>query len=53
MLFVEREDIFEMFEHTTQSEKISYELSEGTPEEFFPMDGLLDEQESSYILFKV
>lgn len=53
MLMIEREDIIEMFEHTTQSEKMAYELSGEKPEEFFPMDGLLDEQESTYILFRI
>ncbi len=53
MLMIEREDIIEMFEQSTRSEQMAYELSGGNPDEFFPMDGISDEQESTYILFKV
>jgi len=53
MLMIEREDIIEMFEQSSRSEQMAYELSGYNPDEFFPMDGALDEQESTYILFKV
>ena len=53
MLMIEREDIIEMFEQSSRSEQMAYELSGDNPDEFFPMDGALDEQESTYILFKV
>ena len=53
MLMIERQDIIEMFEHSTHTETIAYELSEMDPEKFFPMDGASDDQESTYILFKV
>ena len=53
MLMIERQDIIDMFKTSTHSEKIAYELSGMKPEDFFPMDGALDEQESTYILFKV
>jgi len=53
MLMIEKQDIIEMFEESTKSETMAYELSGAKPEEFFPMDGSLDEQESTYILFKV
>ena len=53
MLMIERQDIIEMFEQSTHTETIAYELSEMSPEKFFPMDGALDDQESTYILFKV
>tara|TARA_B100000123_G_scaffold271452_1_gene251353 strand:+ start:2697 stop:2936 length:240 start_codon:yes stop_codon:yes gene_type:complete len=53
MLMIERQDIIEMFEQSTHTETIAYELSGDSPEQFFPMDGALDEQDSTYILFKV
>ena len=53
MLMIERQDIIEMFENSTHTEIMAYELSGDKPEEFFPMDGSLEEQESTYILFKV
>ena len=53
MLMVEKQDIVDMFEASTHTETIAYELSEMDPEKFFPMDGSLDEEESTYILFKV
>ena len=53
MLMIERQDIIEMFEQSTNTETIAYELSGDNPEKFFPMDGALDEQDSNYILFKV
>ena len=53
MLMIERQDIIEMFEQSTHTETIAYELSGDSPEKFFPMDGALEEQDSTYILFKV
>ena len=53
MLMIEKQDIIDMFEASTHSEIIAYELSEMSPEKFFPMDGVVDEDESTYILFKV
>ena len=53
MLMIEKQDIIEMFEQSTHTETMTYELSGNKPEEFFPMDGALDEKESTYILFKV
>ena len=53
MLMIERQDIIEMFEQSTHTETIAYELSEMSPEKFFPMDGALDEEDSAYILFRV
>ncbi len=53
MLMIERQDIIEMFEQSTRTETMAYELSGEKPEEFFPVDGSIDEQESTYILFKV
>lgn len=53
MLMIERQDIIDMFEASTKSETVAYELSGMDPEEFFPMDGESDEEESTYILFKV
>jgi len=53
MLMIERQDIIDMFETSTHSETIAYDLSGMKPKDFFPMDGALDEQESTYILFKV
>ena len=53
MLMIERQDIIEMFEQSTHTETMEYELSGDSPEKFFPMDGAMDEQDSTYILFKV
>jgi hypothetical protein len=53
MLMIERQDIIEMFEQSTRTETMAYELSGEKPQEFFPVDGSIDEQESTYILFKV
>ena len=53
MLMIERQDIIDMFEQSTHTETMTYELSGMSSEKFFPMDGSLDEQESTYILFKV
>ena len=53
MLMIERQDIIEMFQESTKTEIAAYELSGMKPEEFFPMDGISDEEESTYILFKV
>tara|TARA_B000000557_G_scaffold86626_1_gene69848 strand:- start:1386 stop:1622 length:237 start_codon:yes stop_codon:yes gene_type:complete len=53
MLMIEKQDIIEMFQESTKSEITAYELSGMKPDEFFPMDGASDEQESTYILFKV
>jgi|TARA_B100000073_G_scaffold347002_1_gene359969 hypothetical protein len=53
MLMIEKQDIVDMFEASTHSETVAYELSGMKPEDFFPMDGVVDEQESTYILFKV
>ena len=53
MLMIERQDIIEMFDESSYSETMAYEVSGMKPEEFFPMDGSVKEEESNYILFKV
>jgi len=53
MLMIEKQDVIEMFQESTKSEQTAYELSGMKPDEFFPMDGEIDESESTYILFKV
>ena len=53
MLMIEKQDIVDMFEASTHSETVAYGLSGMKPEDFFPMDGVVDEEESAYILFKV
>ena len=53
MLMIERQDIIEMFETSTHTETIAYELSEMDPKDFFPMDGAIDDKESTYILFRI
>tara|TARA_B100000073_G_C23351158_1_gene418922 strand:- start:25 stop:264 length:240 start_codon:yes stop_codon:yes gene_type:complete len=53
MLMIERQDIIDMFETSTHTETIAYELSEMSPEKFFPMDGALDDEDSTYVLFRI
>lgn len=53
MLMIEKQDIIEMFEESTKSETMAYELSGENPEDFFPLDGLDDDGESMYVLFRI
>ncbi len=53
MLMIEKQDIFEMFEESTRGEIMSYELSEMSSEEFFPLDGLIETDEVEFVLFRI
>lgn len=52
MLMIEKQDIVDMFTAATQNEIEEYKNSENK-ESFFPLDGWDDEEESSYILFRI
>lgn len=52
MLMIEKQDIVDMFTASTENEIAEYEKSENK-ESFFPLDGWDDEEESTYILFRV
>ena len=47
MLMIEKQDILEMFEESTRGEIMTYELSEMESDNFFPLDGSIDDDESS------
>lgn len=53
MLMIEKQDIIEMFEESTKSETMAYELSGENPEDFFPLDGSVEGEESMYVLFRI
>lgn len=53
MLMIEKQDILEMFEESTRGEIMTYELSEMESDNFFPLDGSIDDDESSFVLFRI
>ncbi len=52
MLMIEKQDIVDMFTTATENEIEEYKNSE-KKESFFPLDGWDDEQDSTYVLFRI